>query len=128
MSHLANFVIEQFNPNHNLDLDCTVALNCAGNQVCQIELGQKTADTDKTESSQIKATQTIRLISEIGNAHSQPTGKYDFELYFRDEQMACDILAGRKNPIEAFCQGHYKSSGFLMWSFQILQIFRPTER
>ncbi len=52
----------------------------------------------------------------------------DLQLYFASEEQAVDIMAGAGNPIEAFMAGEFRSSGYILWVFQVLAAFsRPID-
>ena len=56
-------------------------------------------------------------------ASAEPAPAPELTIYFRDLAQAMDIISGRGNPIEAFMQGDFRSSGHIVWVFQTLAAF-----
>jgi hypothetical protein len=59
------------------------------------------------------------------DTHSEEAAGLEPELtlFFTDEQCALDIFSGRQSPIDAFMQGDFRSSGYIIWTFALLRIF-----
>ena len=47
----------------------------------------------------------------------------ELTLYFTSQRVAEAVLTGRTNPIDAFMRGDFRSSGYIMKTFQLISIF-----
>ena len=47
----------------------------------------------------------------------------DFTLIFEDQTTFENVLGDMQAAIQAFMQGKFRSTGYIMWSFQTLRMF-----
>ncbi|MEM1436287.1 MAG: hypothetical protein AAGG11_19705 [Pseudomonadota bacterium] len=48
----------------------------------------------------------------------------DVTFYFESQPLMLGILLGSEDPIAAFMRGSFRSSGYLLWTFPLLTLFR----
>lgn len=101
MTDLYTLLKARFDGRHAGDLDATIEFNWnAGSALVGIHHGQA-------------------HYYDVAEAAPDP----ELVIYFRDLPQAMDIISGRGNPIEAFMQGDFRSSGHIVWVFQTLAAF-----
>ncbi|MEM6708183.1 MAG: hypothetical protein AAF648_05320 [Pseudomonadota bacterium] len=90
------------------------------------ELSGPSFKTAQKNTATARSRDTGTLVLAIGE-HSlewlDASAREDVTFYFESAQAMLAILEGQVDPIEAFMQGTFQSSGYLLWTFPLLSLF-----
>lgn len=112
-------------PHQALRDELEAALNAASLHALSGRIELSWGEPATASPAQAGPSPSLRFAVEDGAFEWLPAAaSVDVTFYFNDASALRRVLGGEDNPMDHFMRGDFRSSGYLLWTFPLLTLFR----